>query len=215
MDWSIGQHKDQCGSQQEASNESTINLGFRMSELISEQEDYAEKSREEMGDVSAAMMPASLMKPLKLEDAGCTDLPVCEEDYEEVDARVDKTFRRFQKRIRHDPDQVLRYARIEDQRNPDPLWVNAEAKPNNIPACPCGQPRTFEFQIMPQLLQHLGIDHSDPDSLDFGSLMIYSCAESCDYGSTSYHEEYIWSQPFSTDGLQQQQKCRELPKEKE
>jgi pre-rRNA-processing protein TSR4 len=58
-------------------------------------------------------------------------------------AEDDKEFRRFDKRVKLNPDQVLRY-----DRGGDPLWVSANGLPKTIPACPyCEGPRQFEFQV--------------------------------------------------------------------
>lgn len=35
----------------------------------------------------------------------------------------------------------------------------------------------FEFQVMPQLLNHLGLDAEDPAALDFGTIAVYRRAE--------------------------------------
>ncbi len=39
------------------------------------------------------------------------------------------------------------------------LWVSDEALPSaeDIPSCSCGAKRVFEFQILPQLLNHLKV----------------------------------------------------------
>ena len=71
-------------------------------------------------------------------------------------------------------DQILRYNRwpflksnfkfsndsdVDDKGGV--LWTSAKDVPtaNDIPACPhCGSERQFEFQILPQLLHHLGVE---------------------------------------------------------
>ncbi len=57
--------------------------------------------------------------------------------------------------------------------------------------CPC------LFQIMPQLLNHLKVDTTDA-SIDWGTVAIYTCADSCDQ-DTKYSAEFIWKQDFSGD----------------
>lgn len=69
----------------------------------------------------------------------------------------------FMQRIKSQPDQALRYARWQvgedasDHKNIDEvLWIRKDYRPTAIPACPyCGAPRRFEFQLMPQMLDHL------------------------------------------------------------
>ena len=47
---------------------------------------------------------------------------------------------------------------------------------------------------MPQLLSHLGVDDEQDAALDWGTIAVYSCAASCDFGS-GYHEEFAYVQP--------------------
>jgi hypothetical protein len=54
--------------------------------------------------------------------------------------------------------------------------------------------RRFEFQILPQLLNHLGQDAADERSLDFATLCVFSCSASCappEAGGGEYVEEYV------------------------
>lgn len=174
---------------------------FPLAEIISENENYDAKTKEEFGDTHSALVPTALLQTTSISDEDVKEGWVSEE-YEEASAEVDNQFLRFQKRIRHDPDQVLRYARTPDASEPEPLWVNEKDKISDIPVCPgCGKKRTFEFQIMPQMLSHLGIDHSKPEALDFGSLLVYSCPDSCGSAESDHHEEFIGHQNFSDDGI--------------
>lgn len=111
--------------------------------------------------------------------------------HETLDSKV---FQKFKQRIANEPQQVLRYC-----RGGSPLWVTAEHVPREeeVPECTCGAKRLFEFQIMPQLLNHLKVDSTDA-SIDWGTVAIYTCAESCDQGN-KYSPEFIWKQDFSGD----------------
>ncbi|XP_046330210.2 programmed cell death protein 2-like [Haliotis rufescens] len=104
----------------------------------------------------------------------------------------DKQFAKFKARIATNPDQVLRY-----DRNGTPLWISASHKPqpSDIPPCSCGAPRQFEFQILPQLLGYLNVD-SVGDSIDWGTLCIYTCFKSCDIGN-KYQPEFLWKQDIT------------------
>ena len=57
---------------------------------------------------------------------------------------------------------------------------------------------------MPQILNHLNINHLQKDALDFGTLIVYSCPNSCLSESNPFEnvEEYIHHQHFSQDGMQ-------------
>lgn len=105
-----------------------------------------------------------------------------------------KVVQRFKRRISAEPHQVLRY-----DRGGSPLWVSSEHEPleENIPRCPCGAKRIFEFQVMPQLLINLKVDSTEA-SIDWGTLVVYTCADSCDHGN-KYVPEFIWKQDFSMD----------------
>jgi len=110
----------------------------------------------------------------------------------------DKNLRLFKKAIKSAPDQVIRYQRGGQA----PLWVSTEnLPPGKIPSCDyCGADRKFEFQIMPQMLNYLKLDAGiDQESVDWGTLAIYTCETSCDSssGSSAYKAEYLWRQPMS------------------
>ncbi|XP_054715923.1 programmed cell death protein 2-like [Uloborus diversus] len=115
------------------------------------------------------------------------------DDLDSLMKKHDKTFNKFQKRIKLEPEQVLRY-----QRKGVPLWVSSENIPSNsdIPPCCCGAKRDFEFQVMPQLLNYLSLDQVE-ESIDWGTLLIYTCSKSCQYGTDGYCKEFLWKQDFS------------------
>lgn len=56
---------------------------------------------------------------------------------------------------------------------------------------------------MPQILNFLGIDASDAAALDFGTIAVYSCSNSCallpDSERCAYAEEFVFVQPSATD----------------
>ncbi|CAG8441091.1 2429_t:CDS:2 [Funneliformis caledonium] len=133
-------------------------------------------------------------------------VPVGDEVYENTEVDVDKSFLKFQKRIEQYPDQILRYNRLEYgcEKNAEPLWVSNIGKPTvkDIPSCPyCGQERTFEFQILSTLLNYLEIDHLQRGSLDWGTLLVYSCKVNCHVENMYYINEILWRQDFSEEGV--------------
>jgi pre-rRNA-processing protein TSR4 len=119
------------------------------------------------------------------------------ESEQNINCQVDNSFLKFQQRITGYEDQILRYS-----RDPTvvPLWVSdkGQAQPSDIPPCEyCGGPRTFEFQIMPQLLHFLHVERVERDwtekAIDWGTLAIYTCAQSCD-SKLPYCKEFLWRQ---------------------
>ncbi|NXN12800.1 PDCD2 protein, partial [Indicator maculatus] len=109
------------------------------------------------------------------------------------ETKDDKIFQMFKEKIAAEPEQIIRYCRGGE----GPVWVSGGNIPEekDIPNCLCGAKRIFEFQIMPQLLNHLKVD-SLGESIDWGTLVVYTCAENCSEGN-EYLEEFIWKQDFS------------------
>ncbi|XXG52989.1 hypothetical protein AAC387_Pa03g1171 [Persea americana] len=71
----------------------------------------------------------------------------------------------------------------------------SSGRPSNadIPKCSyCGGPMCFEFQVLPQLLYYFGVKN-DMDSLDWATIVAYTCMASCE-ASVSYKEEFVWVQ---------------------
>ncbi|XP_078720528.1 programmed cell death protein 2 [Lampetra fluviatilis] len=206
MDWKAG-HKHECGHAAEPpQTPPKRDHGFLFPELeiLTEAEDdddddeVEDEQKEEEATSDAAGQGA-----LK----AATESEFDEQQLEAVARREsadDRAFRLFKERIARDPKQVLRYSR-EGQ----PLWVSSEhvATASDIPACSCGSPRSFEFQVMPQLLSELQVD-SLSASIDWGTLVVYTCSRSCTPrdGPHAYVSEFVWKQDFvhSAGGLRQQ-----------
>ncbi|CAI9774294.1 unnamed protein product [Fraxinus pennsylvanica] len=101
----------------------------------------------------------------------------------------------FQERISRAPEQVLRYCRSAKAKA---LWPVHSGRPSrsDIPACNyCGGTRCFEFQVLPQLLYYFGVQN-DVDSLDWATIVVYTCEASCK-GDEGYKEEFAWVQLVS------------------
>ncbi|KAM5586858.1 hypothetical protein ABKV19_005673 [Rosa sericea] len=103
-----------------------------------------------------------------------------------------KSWASFQERIDLAPEQVLRYCRSSGAK---PLWPLTSGRPSkaDIPKCHyCDGPLCFEFQILPQLLYYFHVKN-DADSLDWATIVVYTCEASCD-ASVAYKEEFAWVQ---------------------
>ncbi|KAK9142609.1 hypothetical protein Syun_012009 [Stephania yunnanensis] len=91
---------------------------------------------------------------------------------------------------------LSKYARDVKAR---PLWPMSIGQPSkaDIPNYNyCNGPLCYEFQILPQLLYYFGVKN-DVNSLDWGTIVVYACADSCD-ASMSYKEEFAWVQLSSS-----------------
>ncbi|TEA29172.1 hypothetical protein DBR06_SOUSAS21610002 [Sousa chinensis] len=108
------------------------------------------------------------------------------------ESREDRIFQKFKTKISSEPEQILRYG-----RGIAPIWISGENIPQekDIPDCPCGAKRIFEFQVMPHLLNYLKADRLGR-SVDWGVLAVFTCAESCGLG-TGYTEEFVWKQDIT------------------
>lgn len=87
----------------------------------------------------------------------------------------DPAMDKFRERVRRAPDQVMRY-----ERRGKPLLCNKQQMKNPPNCSRCGSVRTFEMQIMPQILSELklGMDLVDA-GLDWGSIYVFTCDRSC------------------------------------
>uniref|UniRef100_A0A3B4YSV4 Programmed cell death 2 n=1 Tax=Seriola lalandi dorsalis TaxID=1841481 RepID=A0A3B4YSV4_SERLL len=122
---------------------------------------------------------------------------LAETDLEEMamcETEDNKVLQRFKKKIAPEPHQVVRYS-----RGGSPLWISPQHVPSDqdIPPCTCGAKRTFEFQVMPQLLNSLCVDAKGA-SIDWGTLAVYTCSASCNQDN-QYYPEFIWKQDFITE----------------
>ncbi|KAI8978893.1 programmed cell death protein 2 [Pilobolus umbonatus] len=202
-DWNMCRHKEFCGKETTGADQKIVDQLrakriFDEKEIVSEPEGKGEDAVEEENQASFfnENNPGEKADSKALVLAG-------DEAEEDTTVDVDETFLKFQMKIQLYPDQVLRYDRVEYDMLPrEPLWVQDHHKPESIPNCDlCKGPRTFEFQVLSTLLNYLGVNHIASDSLDWGSLFVYSCKNNCSLQNNHYAEEYLWKQDFSSDGI--------------
>lgn len=181
-------HKRECCSK-ESPGVTVSPFLFPQFELVTEPEDL-EKNPKETKNIETENLQGNANDVSLAESLAEVDL----EDMAMHETEETKVFQRFKKRIAPEPHQVLRYC-----RGGLPLWVSAQHIPSDeaIPPCVCGSKRIFEFQVMPQLLNSLGVD-STGASIDWGTVTIFTCSLSCNCDN-HYSEEFVWKQDFTAD----------------
>ncbi|XP_028398834.1 programmed cell death protein 2-like [Dendronephthya gigantea] len=218
VDWKTG-HKLVCGNAEQQRQPGAIhdkttvvelrfafigspgkvsNVLFPEFELVTEPEEI-DGEIQECGNENDMEKYKDILKDNEKDNAGAkNDWDSLEAESKKInDVVEDKTYCEFKKRISYEPEQVLRY-----QQHGNPLWVSKLniPKETDIPKCSCGATRTFEFQILPQLLNNMNCD-SLGASIDWGTLAVYTCSRNCNSNGTSYYEEFVWKQDFSETGL--------------
>jgi hypothetical protein len=117
------------------------------------------------------------------EGSGVIDMTSVEDDDETDEERL---LRKFVKRIDRCPSQCLRWC-------PDsqPLLCQVE-RSTKIPACGCGAPRRFEFQLVPPAIYYLTRTLGEKNhKLHFGTALVYTCSVNCYLEETAYSPEYV------------------------
>ncbi|XP_067845645.1 programmed cell death protein 2 [Heptranchias perlo] len=195
-DWRAG-HRAACGRPGEAADRtSSPNILFPEYELVMELEEEQIVGSEDTEDQKLEDLKMC-MESLSTASSDCETQPLDEKELEAMakhETKEDQIFNKFKRTTALAPEQVLRYC-----RGGSPLWVSGENIPTDtdIPNCSCGAKRVFEFQVMPQLLYQLKVDRLG-ESLDWGTLVVYTCEQSCDHGN-EYSPEFLWKQDFSAD----------------
>ncbi|XP_053684145.1 programmed cell death protein 2 [Sabethes cyaneus] len=183
IDWKHG-HKSSCSG--EVNQSEPTKILFPQNEIVTEPEKIEQKSNlsEQENEQKQMEEYERLSKQGKTGELSELSESELDKYSEQVD---DKTFARFRKRIEAEPEQVLRY-----DRKGSPLWIS-DVLPEAVPDCEnCGAARVFEFQIMPQLLNNL-----DNSNIDWGTLAVYTCEQSCDRPDHAYAKEYVFKQDVS------------------
>ncbi|XP_071963234.1 programmed cell death protein 2-like [Antedon mediterranea] len=186
--WKRG-HREVCGTEsgESVSQKQTKSLLFPEYEIVMETEERKPKTKPDEQKLNSEQMANEEGKKTEYDEDELEEMAYGEED---------KQFRKFKDIIEIEPEQILRY-----QRSGQPLWVSSENQPTevDIPKCTCGADRLFEFQILPQLLTYMDVD-SVGDSIDWGTLLIYTCSKNCNEGP-AYKSEFLWKQNFSNTSL--------------
>ncbi|KAM9315925.1 programmed cell death protein 2 [Gastrophryne carolinensis] len=197
MDWK-SQHKQLCSEQFNVQSVPVPDHGFLFPEyeIVTEPEETDYDREDSMGmdmetltsDELSSCIESS-MDELKLDEEELTCMAKRE-------TKEDKAFSSFKKRISCEPEQILRYC-----KGGKPLWLSLQHVPDedDISNCACGAKRVFEFQVMPQLLNHLRVDNLG-ESIDWGVLAVYTCSANCN-AEKHYVEEFVWKQDVPGDSM--------------
>lgn len=165
--------------------------------------DHEPDSREAANEYEAKLMAEfEKNKDKKEEDEDDMDMDVTQRELNDALGHTkdqDPQYVRFLTRVALAKDQVLRYSRWEEEAV---LWVHSEGMHSgDVPPCErCGGERKFEFQVLPQLLNYLGVDHQSSlgdissRSCEWGTLAVYTCAKSCPL-ETQCAQEFLHYQP--------------------
>lgn len=165
---------------------------YKFMEIEAEIEDEQQEQEEEQGQIMHNLEAKMANIGFKAEDAiveGFQD----GEDYQPTGG--DKAFRKFIKTTENKPEQVVRYMSEIDELDEQILWVNDSDQCKSPQRClHCKKPKTFEFQVLPQILNYIDIDPKD--GLDFGTLIIYTCPNDC-VDKDGISEQQCFVQQFS------------------
>jgi len=188
VDWKI--HKKNCsqeGALKSCQSESSHHFPEYEIVIESEEGDKNVKTKQE-SDKEAETRRLREYEDIVKEGKIVHNSDITENDLKEFDeSKEDKGFGRFKKAIEKYPTQVIRYNR----HGAEPLWISSMGKYNikNIPNCSnCNGKRSFEFQIMPQMLNDLR-----NYDLDWGIIAIYTCANDCNTNG-KYVQEFCFKQ---------------------
>ncbi|XP_067937036.1 programmed cell death protein 2-like [Watersipora subatra] len=112
------------------------------------------------------------------------------ETYEKTQvAHGNRIFYKFTKTLSKSPKQIIRYS-----YGGSPL-IMAPLDGQNVTRCSrCGAARMFELQLMPALLQSLSVG-SQSASLDIGTVIVFSCSQSCWSGQAVLELAHVQNDP--------------------
>ncbi|CAD5205837.1 unnamed protein product [Bursaphelenchus okinawaensis] len=113
-------------------------------------------------------------------------------ELDEVEEKKDKLYKYFVDLLQDNPEQVFRYA-----RGVAPLTASDYCpKPSSIPPCElCSAPREFELQLMPNLISLMEVDSID-QSIDWATVMVFTCSKRCTILNFGYTNEFVFKQDF-------------------
>jgi pre-rRNA-processing protein TSR4 len=171
-------------------------LAFPQFEIVIEEEEYDlvhDISKQDFTDERELLHKYnSEVKSLNKKDMN----ELREMDFEN-DETLDAELEEFQRRIKPYPNQCVRYCRGYVSSI---LWMGSRniLDFSTVPRCQhCSGKMIFEFQVLPQVLHYFNVDGWEGSrhcTMDWGSLVIFTCQNSCGDGSKSYFTEFAYCQ---------------------
>ena len=219
--WKAGGHKTHCsgasgGSAPRPHRYACLFPEYEVS-VVSESE--LKEEEEEAVQAAAVEMPQAANEEERKEMATMRQKDIVARDGVDQTAMKDPLTFKFLMETSLAKKQVLRYDRWPKDGKEAALWVKTEGKAEALPPpCErCGEPRSFECQVMPQLLHYLEQDRAAEEvsrdakkmealkllsaaSLDWGVLVVSTCTKSCGSSeppaapSQSYVKEHVFRQ---------------------
>ncbi|KAA0203788.1 hypothetical protein HAZT_HAZT002556 [Hyalella azteca] len=208
LHWKLG-HKHECKKLAAGPGPSSVcaartSLLFPEAEIILEPQENASESDDDDAELTEDQIRERLAQFSDAQIvAGAHDDPYSIDTLENVaTADADPVFTAFKEQMDKHPEQArsnkyLSLKVIRYHRGGAPLFCAQQPKPvrGKRHNCPhCSRPRTFEFQVMPQMLDHLKLDVVEGPSLDWGVLLVFTC--NCDV-KFGYVEELVFKQDYA------------------
>jgi len=187
LDWKAG-HKKQC---QAGGGKCPPTLAsWCLNEGLLEMEEEPERDDDFGGDRIQELVDEAT------KTGGSVNVDEDEWEAIERDQKEDKIMEKFKKRVRRCPDQVIRY-----DRRGLPLLCSSTPLPPAPPCNLCQGSRSFEFQVMPQLLSEMNLgSDSYEGGLDWGSIHVFTCDQSC-HVEEGYVQEHFILQQFDVTSI--------------
>lgn len=200
-DW-VYSHKNSCNQSEAADSVNKTIVRYVLPEYevsLDEESNYIDEAKE-------SKLESDYQKYLKKAEEynamnSFTDADI--RDIVKHSSMKDPYLYKFNHTIQFASNQILRLYYWDDSSI---LWINyktkieQEKKQQIIPPCPrCHGERKCEIQIMPQIIYYLEQSEQPIPSIDFGTILIYTCSNACELSQDSsdcYVEECTFIQQF-------------------
>ncbi|XP_052263001.1 programmed cell death protein 2-like isoform X2 [Dreissena polymorpha] len=109
------------------------------------------------------------------------------EKYEKTHpVHMDQDFNKFMKTLNRCPQQVIRY-----KWGGEPLYISSAREQGSRGCGHCGGLAVFELQLTPALVNRLRFSYTTGPAVEFGTVLVFTCRDSCWDGSATYRTEQV------------------------